>query len=100
MKDENTYKKIYNISQKLLNNNLKYFAFLIIIQLCEDSIKNSKIDKIFRSSGYRDKFKNLVFLFSKLKNIDNYSSDESIKSENKSNPKPKIKRNTFLWTQW
>jgi len=71
MKDENTYKKIYNISQKFLNNNLKYFAFLIIIQLCEDSIKNSKIDKIFRSSGYRDKFKNLVFLFSKLKNIDN-----------------------------
>ena len=60
MKDKSTYKKIYDICEQLLDNDLKYLAFLLILQLCEESEKSSEVNKLLKSSGYYDKFKKLL----------------------------------------
>lgn len=60
MKDKSTYKKIYDICKQLLDNDLKYLAFLLILQLCEESEKSSDVNKLLKSSGYYDKFKKLI----------------------------------------
>ena len=60
MKDKSTYKKIYDICEQLLDNVLKYLAFLLILQLCEESEKSSEVNKLLKSSGYYDKFKKLL----------------------------------------
>ena len=60
MKDKSTYKKIYDICKQLLDNDLKYLAFLLILQLCEESEKSSEVNKLLKSYGYYEKFKKLI----------------------------------------
>ena len=58
-------KKIYDICEQLLDNDLKYLGYLLILQLCQESDMN----KLLKSSGYYEKFKKLLKFFMEVKNI-------------------------------
>jgi DNA topoisomerase-1 len=55
-----TYKDIYEISNKLENENLGVLGMLLIGQVCFDATKNVKIKKALVKSGYIEKYKELV----------------------------------------
>jgi hypothetical protein len=55
-----TYKDIYEISNKLKNENLGVLGMLLIGQVCFDATKNVKIKKVLVKSGYIEKYKELV----------------------------------------
>jgi DNA topoisomerase-1 len=55
-----TYKNIYEISKKLLDEGLGTLGMLLIGQVCFDATNNSKIKKTLVKSGYINKMKTIV----------------------------------------
>ena len=62
---KDTYKTIYEMSEKLHKEGLVYLSLIFIQEICSDATKYEIIKKGLKTSGYVDKFKKLV------ENVDN-----------------------------
>ena len=60
MRLPSTYENIYNLSVDMIDNGFKYLAFLLLAEICRDCLKNVNMKKVVISSGYRDKYIQLV----------------------------------------
>jgi hypothetical protein len=60
MQFSSTYKNIYELSNKLIDNGLNILAMLLIGRLCKDATNSSSIKKALVKSVYLDKLKNIV----------------------------------------
>jgi len=60
MSMKNTYKDIHDLCIEMKNNDMKYFALLLILAICKDARKYSEVNNIIQQSGYLEEYKNLV----------------------------------------
>jgi hypothetical protein len=60
MQMKGTYKNIYDVSNDMQKEQLGILAMLLIGQVCKDATNNSRIKKAVVTSGYLEKFKDIV----------------------------------------
>ena len=57
---KNTYKDIHDLCFQMKNNDMKYYALLLILAVCKDARKYYEVNNIIQQTGYLEKYKNLV----------------------------------------